>query len=88
MTGLGEETQFCPTQGRRYTPAGRLLIGALLLAELVSKFLLRLFIDTESLSIFSRHTVRISEQLRRPIDIQVRAETLGETLDNIDRDVV
>jgi len=42
----------------------------------------------ELLSIFVRHTVRISEQSHRPIDIKLRPETLGEPLDGVERDIV
>ena len=42
----------------------------------------------ELVSIFVGHTVRISQQSHRPINIQLRPETLGEPLDGVERDIV
>jgi hypothetical protein len=83
--GRAEEQQPCPPQRRRYSPASRLLIGASLRAKLL---LIATHMRAELLSIFVRHTVRISKQSHRPIDIQLRPETIGEPLDGVERDIV
>src|SRR5262249_17981096 len=81
LTRHAEEQQPCPPQRRRYSPAGRLLIGAPLGAEL-------LLMGAELPSILVRHAVRIGKQSHRPIDIEVRPEALGEPLDGVERNIV
>jgi hypothetical protein len=50
--------------------------------------LIGVHLRAELLSIFVRHTVRISEQSHRPIDIQVRTKAFGEPLGSVERDVI
>jgi hypothetical protein len=103
LAGRAEEQQPCPPQRRRYSPAGRLLIGATIRPELLlivaevlliaaplhaEEFLIVAPLRPELLSICIRHTVRISQQSHRPIDIQLHPETLGEPLDGVERDIV
>jgi hypothetical protein len=58
-----------------------LLMGAALGGELLLK-------RAELLSIPVRHAIRIGEQSHRPIDIELRPETLGEPLDGVERDII
>src|SRR5262249_16925929 len=92
LTRHAEEQQPCPPQRRRYSPAGRLLIGATLRAELLLIAALLgaelLLMGAELLSILVRHAVRIGKQSQRPIDIDVHPEALGEPLDGPQRNVV
>src|SRR5262249_30343451 len=92
LTRHAREQQPCPPQWRRYSPAGRLLIGATLRAELLLTTALLgaelLLMGAELLSILVRHAVRIGKQSHRPIDIEVRPEALGEPLDGVERNIV